>query len=107
MFESQAAALVIEGAGESADLRDLIGRPEGIASVEAVSAATSVSADPHENLRAFLARLRGMSRSERILASRYRFSLWELNVWSAHYMEEVPRINGELEWIAATLADNE
>lgn len=48
-----------------------------------------------------------MSRSERILASRFQFSLWELNVWTSHYADEVPRINGEFEWIAVTLTDNE
>ncbi len=60
-----------------------------------------------ERLSTFLARLRRMSSGERIWASRYEFSLWELNVWTAHYPDEVPRMNGEFEWIAGTLADNE
>lgn len=108
MFKAQTATWVINEAEESPPLRDVIGEPARIAPVEAISAAAIPAAtDARGKLAAFLTRLRGMSKSERILASRYQFSLWERNVWTAHYAEEVPRINGEFEWIAATLADNE
>jgi len=29
----------------------------------------------------------------------------ELTAWAARYPEEIPLVNGELPWIAATLAD--
>lgn len=51
-------------------------------------------------LAVFLGRLERMSSEERVRASRYSFDLWELNVWSARYSDEVPRVNGEYEWIA-------
>lgn len=54
----------------------------------------------------FLARLEQMSAAERLRASRQgRFNHAERALWAAHYPEEVPIVNGELEWIALTLAD--
>ena len=32
-------------------------------------------------------------------------SIPALSLWSAHYPDEVPRVNGEFGWIALTLAD--
>ncbi len=58
-------------------------------------------------LAAFVDRLARMTTEERIRASRYSFDHWELSVWSARYPDEVPRVNGEYEWIALTLADAE
>lgn len=60
-----------------------------------------------ERLAVFLARLRRMSAEERIRASRHSFDRWERQVWAGHYPEEVPLINGEVEWIALRLADVE
>lgn len=60
-----------------------------------------------DRLAAFLMRLRRMSEEERVRASRFSFTLWELNAWAAHYPDEVPMVNGEFEWIALTLADAE
>lgn len=51
----------------------------------------------------FVAELRQMTREERIRASRYSFDHWERWVYAARYPDEVPLINGEFEWIAATL----
>lgn len=41
-----------------------------------------------------------MSTAERIRASRYSFSAWERQVWAGNFPEEVPLVNGEVEWIA-------
>lgn len=54
---------------------------------------------------AFLARLARMSPEERVRASRYEFDRWERSAWAGPYSEEVPTINGEVEWIALSLAD--
>lgn len=54
-------------------------------------------------LDTFAAELRQMTPEERIRASRYSFDDWERWTYAAHYPDEVPLINGELEWIAATL----
>ena len=48
----------------------------------------------------FIGELKRMTRAERIRASRYSFNRWERWVWSARYPDEVPLVNGELEWIA-------
>ncbi len=48
-----------------------------------------------------------MTPEARIRASRYRFKAWERQVWAGHYPEEVPLINGEVEWIALRLADRD
>lgn len=40
--------------------------------------------------------------------TRYRMgklSLADLSVWAARYPDEVPTVNGEVEWIGLTLAD--
>jgi hypothetical protein len=58
-----------------------------------------------ERLDAFLARLARMSPEQRIRDSRYKFKAWERQVWAGHYPDEVPLINGEVEWIALKLAD--
>ncbi len=51
----------------------------------------------------FLIELERMTPEERIRASRYSLNLRERSVYAARYPEEVPTVNGELEWIAATL----
>lgn len=55
----------------------------------------------------FLAELEKMTPEERIRASRYSFNRWERWVYAARYPDEVPLVNGELEWIALALADND
>ncbi len=55
----------------------------------------------------FVGELKRMTRAERIRASRYSFNRWERWVWSVRYPDEVPLVNGELEWIALSLADND
>lgn len=54
-------------------------------------------------LDAFVAELRKMTAEERVRASRYSFNRWERWVYAARFPEEVPTVNDELEWIAATL----
>jgi hypothetical protein len=54
---------------------------------------------------AFLARLARMSEQERARAARFEFDRWERTAWAARYPEEVPTVNGEVEWIALGLAD--
>lgn len=63
------------------------------------------AATPAERREAFLARLRRMSPEERLRASRHDFDRWQRSVWAGHYPEEVPTVNGEVEWIALGLAD--
>jgi hypothetical protein len=47
-----------------------------------------------------------MTAARRLLASRDgTFSHAERALWAAHYPEEVPLVNGEIEWIALSLAD--
>lgn len=54
----------------------------------------------------FLDRLEQMNGEERIRAARDGgFSHAERALWAARYPEEAPIVNGELEWIALTLAD--
>lgn len=55
----------------------------------------------------FLAELARMTPQERGRASRYSFNRRERWVWAGRYPDEAPLLNGELEWIASTLADNE
>lgn len=57
-----------------------------------------------DRLMAFLACLRQMDSARRLRAAA-EFSHWELAVWSAHYPEEVPLVNGEFAWITCNLAD--
>jgi hypothetical protein len=54
-------------------------------------------------LEPFLFELRRMTPTERIEASRYTMNRWERWIYAARYPDEVPTLNGELEWIAATL----
>jgi len=49
----------------------------------------------------FLSELRRMTPRERIEASRYTMTLHERYAYAARYPDEVPTLNGELEWIAA------
>lgn len=57
-------------------------------------------------LDSFLSVLRRMTREERISASRHGgFTRWERWVWRCRYPDEVPLVNGELEWIACNMAD--
>lgn len=67
------------------------------------SAAGSGVRKVEQRLNAFLAELRQMTPEERIRASRYSFDGWERSVYAARYPDEVPLVNGELEWIVATL----
>jgi hypothetical protein len=55
-------------------------------------------------LEPFLSELRRMTPRERIEASRYTMNRWERWVYAARYPDEVPTVNGELEWIALNLA---
>jgi hypothetical protein len=55
---------------------------------------------------AFLDRVAQMSGEERIRAARHGdFTASERAIWAASYPDEVPLVNGELEWIALALAD--
>jgi hypothetical protein len=54
----------------------------------------------------FASVLSRMTTAERISASRHGgFTRWERWVWAARYPDEVPLINGEVEWIACNMAD--
>ena len=55
-------------------------------------------------LEAFVAELQRMTPAERIRASRYSFNHRERCIYAARCPDEVPLINGELEWIALSLA---
>ena len=52
----------------------------------------------------FVSELAKMTSEERIRASRYSFNRWERWAYAARYPDEVPLVNGELEWIALSLA---
>lgn len=57
-------------------------------------------------LDSFASVLGHMTPAERISASRHGgFTRRERSVWAARYLEEVPLVNGELEWIACNMAD--
>jgi hypothetical protein len=60
---------------------------------------------PAERRCAFLARLQRMSPEERLRAARYEFDRWQRAVWAGRYPDEVPTVNGEVEWLALGLAD--
>lgn len=60
-----------------------------------------------ERREAFLARLGRMSAEERIRAARFEFDRWQRAVWAGRYPDEVPTVNGEVEWLALGLADVE
>jgi hypothetical protein len=58
-------------------------------------------ADPvPPSLESFLSELRRMNPEERVRASRYTMNRHERSIYAAHYPDEVPLLNGELEWIA-------
>ena len=55
---------------------------------------------------AFLDRLASMSPAARLLAARRGdFTRSERVLWARTYPDEVPLVNGEVEWIALGLAD--
>jgi hypothetical protein len=60
-----------------------------------------------ERRKAFLARLARMSEQERVRAARHEFDRWQRTVWAGRYPDEVPTVNGEVEWLALGLADVE
>lgn len=39
-------------------------------------------------------------------AARHEFDRDQSAIWAGRYPEEVPTVNGEVEWIALRLADN-
>ncbi|MGH2973931.1 MAG: hypothetical protein ACRDLL_03560 [Solirubrobacterales bacterium] len=51
----------------------------------------------------FVSELRRMTSEERIAASRFSMNRWERWAYAARYPDEVPLVNGELEWIALNL----
>jgi hypothetical protein len=107
MSEPKSAVLVGAEIEEGRDFRPLddervLATPVGFEVDKLISASP-----PRDRRSRFLSRLHRMSEAERVLAGCTEFSLWELNVWTSHFPDEVPRINGEFQWIAATLADNE
>lgn len=54
----------------------------------------------------FLQRLESMSPNERLAAYRSgHFSRSERSLWARTFPDEVPVVNGEVEWIALGLAD--
>jgi hypothetical protein len=55
--------------------------------------------------KAFLAQLARMSTEERLRAARHEFDRRQRSIWAGRYPEEVPTVNGEVEWIALGLAD--
>lgn len=62
-----------------------------------------LGSDRHE---AFLDRLASMSPAARLLAARRgAFTRSERALWARTYPDEVPLVNGEVEWIALGLAD--
>lgn len=69
------------------------------------SDATSDDLTPAERHKAFLARLDRMRPEERLRAARFEFDRTERAIWAGRYPEEVPTVNGEVEWIALGLAD--
>ena len=51
----------------------------------------------------FVDELRRMTPEERVRAFRFSFNRWERWIYAARYPNEVPLVNGELEWIARDL----
>jgi hypothetical protein len=59
-----------------------------------------------EGRRAFLSRLAEMTAEQRIDAARRGdFDRTDRVLWISAYPDEIPLVNGELEWIALGLAD--
>lgn len=53
-----------------------------------------------------VARLERLGPTGRIAGYRAgKLSIVDLSVWAARYPDEVPTVNGEVEWIGLTLAD--
>jgi hypothetical protein len=68
--------------------------------------ARSTTSVGEEGRTAFLLRLAEMSSQQRIEAARRGvFNRAQRALWVAAYPDEVPLVNGELEWIALGLAD--
>jgi hypothetical protein len=66
----------------------------------------TISAGVGEGQPAFLARLAEMNPKQRVEAAhRGIFDRAERAIWASAYPDEVPLVNGELEWIALGLAD--
>ena len=63
------------------------------------------AASPSERRRQLIRRLERLTPAERLHACRHELSAHERSIYAAHFPEEVPLVNGELEWIALTLAD--
>jgi hypothetical protein len=59
--------------------------------------------DAESLINRFVSELRRMTPQERIEASRYSMNRWERWIYAARYPDEVPLVNGELEWIAMNL----
>jgi aminoglycoside phosphotransferase (APT) family kinase protein len=59
--------------------------------------------DTERPIDRFVSELQRMTSEERIEASRYTMNRWERWVYAARYPDEVPTVNGELEWIALSL----
>jgi hypothetical protein len=63
-------------------------------------------AAPRCSDRDYLLHLSSLSRERRLADYRAGlFSRRQLSLWANHYHDEVPKVNGELEWIALRLAD--
>jgi hypothetical protein len=72
----------------------------------ASATALPTTRDGEEGRTAFLARLAAMTPRQRIDAARRGdFDRVQRGLWVATYPDEVPLVNGELEWIALGLAD--
>ncbi len=72
-------------------------------SPEQIEGAGGLSAA--ERRKVFVARLDRMRPEERLRAARFEFDRTERAIWAGRYPEEVPTVNGEVEWIALRLAD--
>lgn len=73
---------------------------------EPASRSAAEDLTPAERRKAFLDRLDRMSSEERLRAACFDFDRAERAIWAGRYSEEVPTIDGEVEWIALRLADN-
>jgi hypothetical protein len=70
--------------------------------------STTTRAPERFDPRAALRRLEQMGPERRLRAyRRNRLTHAELVLWTAHFPEEVPIVNDEIEWIALGLADLE
>ena len=76
-----------------------------VAAKESAPGAAEPTPTPAERRRAFLVRLDRMSPEERLRAARFEFNREQRAIWAGRYPEELPTVNGEVEWIALGLAD--